>query len=144
MPSAVREKEMSVGIDTLRGVILDFESYPSFLSEVVTAKTRSGGTPQRTLVDFEIEVIKRFAYTLEFSFADEREIRWKLVEGKIFTKNEGRWRLEPRGDKTFATYELEIALTLFVPGWVTKKLTENNLPRLLDSYEEQAKKVGKR
>ena len=141
MPNAVREKEMNVGIEALRKTILDFENYPKFLSEVVSAKTRPGGTPQKTVVDFEIEVIKRFAYALEFHFADANEIRWKLLEGKLFTKNEGRWKLDARGDKTHALYEVDVQLTLLVPGWVTRKLTENNLPRLLDSYEAQARKV---
>lgn len=140
MPGAVKEKLMTVSLESLRRAILEFDKYTDFLPEVKLSKVRPGGTPQKTLVDFEIEVIKRFAYTLEFDFSTEKEIRWRLHDGKIFTKNEGRWILEARGPKqTHATYELEIALNLFVPGWVTKKLTENNLPRLLDSYEERAR-----
>lgn len=140
MPRAIKEKDMDVSIGALKKAILDFDAYPEFLSEVKTAKTRPGATPAKTLVDFEIEVIRRFAYTLEFDSSKANEIHWRLHEGKIFTKNEGRWVLQEKGaNQTHATYELELGLTLFVPGWVTKKLTENNLPRLLESYEERAR-----
>lgn len=141
MPNVAREKEMNVSRDALRQAILDFNSYPQFLSEVLAAKARPGGTPACTYVDYEVEVLKRFQYTLEFKFDIENEIRWSLYEGKLFKKNEGKWVLEPRGNgKLLARYELDLELGFFVPSWVTKKLTETSLPQLLDNFEKQALK----
>jgi ribosome-associated toxin RatA of RatAB toxin-antitoxin module len=141
MPSVAREREMTVSKEALRKAILDFAGYPKFLPEVVSAKERSGGTPQATFVDFELEIIKRFQYTLVFDFHREDEIHWRLHEGKIFKRNQGRWVFKPGPKNLLAIYELDVELGLYVPGWVTKKLTENNLPRLLENYETRAKEM---
>jgi ribosome-associated toxin RatA of RatAB toxin-antitoxin module len=133
---------MGVSVEALRKAILDFEGYPTFLPEVVSARKRPQGTPECTYVDFELEIIKRFQYTLVFDSHDETEIRWHLHEGKIFKRNQGRWILRPQGQRLHATYELDVELGLYVPGWVTKKLTENNLPRLLENYEARAQQLA--
>jgi ribosome-associated toxin RatA of RatAB toxin-antitoxin module len=93
-------------------------------------------------VIFELEVMKRFQYELEFNIIPGKEVTWHLVESNFFKKNEGRWGLASLGaDRTHVQYEVEVAFGFFVPGWVTKKLTEVNLPKMLDSFEGQAKKV---
>ncbi len=138
----VREKEMNVPVAALWKVITDFEKYPDFVEEVVVAKSRPK-TGQTQQVEFEIEVVKRFQYTLEFKLVENQELSWRLVESNFFKKNDGRWLLKDLGGgRTHATYELELGFGFLVPGWVTKKLTEVNLPKMLDNFEARAKKVG--
>ena len=142
MPKVVQERTMDVPIASLTRAILDFEKYPNFVSEVMAAKAhekKGDGTQQ---VDFEIEVVKRFQYTLEFDTNTPNEIRWRLIDSNFFTSNEGAWILSSAGDKkTDVKYELNVGVKFLIPGWVSKKLTEVNLPRLLDSFEMRAKKL---
>jgi ribosome-associated toxin RatA of RatAB toxin-antitoxin module len=136
----VKEKEMGVSTDALWKVITDFESYPDFVDEVVLAKKVSGGKGQ--IVQFELEVVKRFQYTLEFHTVEKKELSWKLVESNFFKKNDGRWLLKDLGgNRTHATYEVDVGFGFMVPGWVTRKLTEVNLPKMLEAFESRAREV---
>jgi coenzyme Q-binding protein COQ10 len=133
---------MSVGAASLWKVISDFERYPDFVEEVVMAKAQppAGG---KQIVQFELEVVKRFQYTLEFRLVEGKELGWKLVESNFFKKNDGRWLLEDLGGgKTHATYEVDVGFGFLVPGWVTRKLTEVNLPKMLDAFEARAKEIS--
>lgn len=141
MAKATRDIEMRVGVKQLQAAILDFEKYPSFLNEVVTAKRLPGGTDSNFRVQFELEIIKRFVYVLEFDVTPEKEIAWRLVESDFFKKNEGRWALSPVGEeRTRVQYEVDIAVGFLIPGFVSKKLADHNLPSMLSSFEAEAKK----
>lgn len=145
MARIMREKLMEVPTAALFKAITDFESYPKFLSEVVGAKIMPGGTKTKQRVEFELEVVKRFKYTLEFQMKGKEQVSWKLVDSNFFKTNEGMWQLSPKGDgQTDVHYELEVGFGFLVPGWISKKLTETNLPRMLDSFESQAKTLRKK
>ena len=91
------------------------------------------------VVEFELEIIKRFRYRLKFDLKPKSEVRWSLVESNFFKENTGRWVLKPMGkDLTLVTYELDVLFGFLVPGWVTRKLTEINLPRMFDKFEVRA------
>lgn len=141
MPKVVQDRTMNVSMESLRRAILDFGKYPEFLSEVVSAKPQSSSDGFQK-VDFEIEVIKRFRYTLEFDFSDQENIRWRLLDSNFFTANEGSWKLRAVSEKqTQVQYELNVGVKFLIPGFIAKKLTEVNLPRLLDSFEARAKEI---
>jgi coenzyme Q-binding protein COQ10 len=142
MAKAVKEKEMKVSLEALKKVIQDYETYPEFLPEVVGAKVISREGADKAQVQFDINVIKRFQYTLKFWSDSPNTFCWKLIESDVFKTNEGKWTLSSTGPhSTLAKYELEVGFGFFVPGFVTKGLTESNLPALLDRFEAQAKKV---
>ena len=144
MPKVNREKRMDVPAGMLARAILEFESYPEFLDEVVSATLQPGGTDTVQTVKFELEVIKKFSYTLQFDIKGKEEIAWKLVDGNFFKINDGKWVLKAVDDNSVdVTYELEIGFGFLVPGFIAKKLTEVNLPRMFDSYEERARKLAK-
>lgn len=141
MAKVVREKEMKVPLSCIWDVITDFEEYPEFAEEVVGATVQPGGTATHKVVEFELEIIKRFRYLLEFDLAPQTEVRWKLKESNFFKQNDGRWALKALGpERTRVTYELEVSFGFLVPGWVTRKLTEINLPRMLETFEARALK----
>lgn len=143
MAEVSRQMEMKVPVEALFQAITDFKSYPEFVSEVVAVEVHPGGTPEKTRVSFELEVIKRFKYTLEFKIVDKKEISWSLVESNFFKTNNGRWTLKSL-DKgtTQAVYALDVAFGFMVPGWISKKLTETNLPRMMESFAERAKTLA--
>lgn len=139
----VKEKEMDVAVASLWKVITDFERYPDFVEEVVLAKPLPKAAGKGEVVQFELEVVKRFQYTLEFNLVEHKELSWKLVESNFFKKNDGRWLLKDLGgNRTHATYEVDVNFGFMVPGWVTRKLTEVSLPKMLDAFEKRAKEVA--
>ncbi len=136
-----KEKEMDVSVAALWKVITDYERYPDFVEEVVVAKRlpQSGG---KQVVQFELEVVKRFGYTLEFTEVEHKELSWRLVESNFFKKNDGRWLLKDLGgNRVHATYEVDLNFGFMVPGWVTRKLTEVSLPKMLEGFEKRAKEM---
>ncbi len=142
MAKVLRDKEMAVSPKALFQAITDFEKYPEFLGEVVSAKIVSGAGTNKVKVKFEVEVVKRFEYHLEFTLKPETEVSWTLAESNFFKTNQGKWTLKPEGKGTAVNYELEVAFGFLVPGWVTKKLTEVNLPQMFEKFEGQAKKIA--
>jgi ribosome-associated toxin RatA of RatAB toxin-antitoxin module len=117
------------------------DKYPEFLKEVVKAQVLPGATSEKIRVKFELEVVKRFDYTLEFTVEGKERVQWKLVDSNFFKQNEGSWYLKPAGDKeTSVHYELEVSFGFLVPSWISKKLTEVNLPKMFENFEIQAKK----
>lgn len=138
MAKVAREKTMNVSVGALLRVITDFASYPTFLSEVAAVDIENDDK-SRPRVTFELEIIKRFQYTLEFD-VQEREVCWRLVKSNFFRQNQGRWVLTPMDNNhTVVIYELDVDFGFLVPKWVSKKLTEINLPKMLESFETRAK-----
>lgn len=135
-----REREFKVPVKALYRVITDFENYKNFLPEVVGSSIVSSKGEKEFRVRFEIDVMKRFSYELDFTLFPEKEVHWKLVESDFFKVNQGKWILSPNGNHTQVQYDLEVAFGFLVPGWITKKLTESNLPSMFDKFEERAKK----
>ena len=138
-----REKELAVSAEAFYKAIVDFPSYPKFLPEVVSASILSGSTASVKRVAFELEVVKRFQYTLEFQLKPPTLVSWKLVESNFFQTNSGKWELTPMGSKkTKVFYELEVGFGFLVPGWITKRLTEVSLPKMFENYENHAHSIA--
>lgn len=132
---------MDVSRERLFQVITDYESYPKFLPEVVSAKILDKNKKEKVL--FELEVIKRFSYTLEFETDDSR-VGWKLVESNFFKENRGLWQLSKVSENEVNVhYELDVSFGFLVPSWVTKKLTETSLPAMFDRFEARAETNGR-
>lgn len=143
MANVVRDKEMQVPINALYRAITDFESYPKFLPEVVSVKREGAASDTEAKVVFEIEVVKKFQYTLHFQMKNPTEVKWTLVESNFFKGNSGLWSLKDLGgNKTQVHYELDVSFGFLVPGWISKKLTETSLPKMFENFEGQARKVA--
>ena len=138
MSQVTREKEMTVKPESLYRAITEFESYPKFLGEVVSAKILEGDS-NRAKVQFELEIVKRFKYVLEFQMQTNQLVSWKLIESDFFKTNEGHWKLSANGTGTKVEYALDVSFGFLVPGWISKKLTETSLPKMFESFEGQAK-----
>lgn len=138
-----RDREFQVPVEALYAAITDFDNYKLFLPEVVTSEVVAGRGTDTVRVRFEIEVVKRFSYELEFQLKTNKTVSWRLVSGEFFKKNEGQWVLNGATSKTQVRYELEVAVGFLVPGWVAKKLTESGLPQMFERFETRAKEKMK-
>lgn len=147
MPQAQRTITIDVTPDQLLQVILDYEKYPEFLPEVKSTQIVSRSADGKVFeVAYEIEVVKKLRYTLKQEVLEDG-VRWSLVKGDLFKKNQGSWKIEPEGEgRTRATYSLEVAFGgwIPIPDSVVNKLTETSLPKLLENYKNRAESLFKK
>ncbi len=142
MPQASRSIVINVSPENLLKVIDDYDKYPQFLPEVkkITVANRTANSAE---VTYEIEVIKRITYTLKLQ-SEGMTVRWSLVRGDLFKKNEGSWQLRADGpNRTHATYSLEVGIGGFipVPKAIVDGLTEKQLPELLERFKTRAESL---
>ena len=123
--------------DHLFEVITDFERYPEFLPEIKDITiVSSRGT--RYEVEFQVEFVKRFTYTLQLSATPPEKLRWTMLSGD-FRKNEGGWLLKALSDyETEAIYDLDLDIGFHVPTTITRKVSEFSLPATLKRFKERA------
>lgn len=144
MPSASRQIEIDVTPDELMAVITDFESYPEFIPEMVSARiVRHNGDTWE--VAFGIHVVRRLDYTLKLVKVSPTRIEWKLVTG-VFKSNEGSWNLVGlnEGTRTHAEYTVDIQVGMFLPGSLVRSLVGKSLPAMLEKFKERAEAVTSR
>ena len=142
MPSATREIEINVTPEALMGVITDFESYPEFIPEMVSARiVRQHGDTWE--VTFGIHVVRRLDYTLKLVRVSPTRIEWKLVNG-VFKSNEGSWNLVALEDdtRTHAEYSVDIQVGMFLPGSLVRSLVGKTLPAMLAKFKDRAESTA--
>ena len=122
-------------------LVSNYESYSQFLPEVKKARiVRSQHNTK--VVDFELELIKKFSYQLQMT-EEANKISWQLVEGDFFKTNQGAWQIEAEGSQTRATYSIEVQMKMFVPSFITKKLIDVSLPNMMQAYKKRIVQIYK-
>ena len=141
MAVARRSVEVDVPPKKFYQVVVDFENYPEFVNGVysVICLKESAMNPQ---VQFEIKLIKKVSYILDFDNVPGKSVRWTLAKKGFFKKNDGSWELEPldKGKRTRATYTVDIEMGL-VPGSILKTITEVNFPKMLGEFKKRAESL---
>jgi coenzyme Q-binding protein COQ10 len=141
--SAERSVVVEVGAERLFRVVTDFARYPEFIPELKSARLVAEQGPHRQ-VEFELELtllgfVRRIRYTLEFELKPPHAVEWRFVSGEVMKDNRGTWLFKPLdADRTEATYRIEVELGAFIPRAVSRFLTEQSLPRLLEQFKTRA------
>ena len=138
MPSASRTIEIDVTPEAFFSVITDFESYPDFIPEMVSAKiVRQTGDIWE--VAFGIHVVRRLDYTLRLVKVSPTRVEWSLVSG-VFRSNNGSWQLTALADgqRTKAEYTVDIQVGMFLPGSLVRSLVGKSLPAMLTKFKARA------
>ena len=142
MPSAGKSIEINVPIEKFFDIIIDFERYPEFVSDLVSAKVLSR-TDDEMQARFELKIIKTIAYTINVKLERPKRMTWNLIKGDLMKVNSGSWELsELPGGRTNALYNETLELSGFVPSAITKKLVEFHLPEMLKQFRERAESLG--
>ncbi len=106
-------------------VATDFLHYPAWASdvkEVVIEERDDTGRP--SVVTFRAGAFGRStSYTLRYDYTEAPEaIGWRLVEGDITSKLDGRYVFSSYGqDQTEVAYELDAELVVPIPGFVKRR-----------------------
>ncbi|MBV2167859.1 MAG: SRPBCC family protein [Bdellovibrio sp.] len=121
-------------------IISDYEKYHEFLAEVKQCKVlKSEGN--RKLVEYHVQVMKSFKYSLWMTETASQSITWEFASGDIFKTSVGSWKLENEAGKTRATYTVEATFNMFVPGPIANALVSVNLPNMISSYQKRVKQL---
>lgn len=142
MTQAAKSTTINVTPEQFLQVVTDYEKYPEFLPEVkrITVTNRTAHSADAT---YEIDVVKRIQYTVHL-VQEGLTVKWHLVRGDLMKKNDGGWQLRrEQGDRTHATYSIEIAFggLIPIPGSLATKLTETQLPALLENFKKRAESL---
>jgi coenzyme Q-binding protein COQ10 len=140
MAKASTTEVFNCSVEQFYKIISDYEKYQEFLAEVKQCKIlkSEGG---RKLVEYQVQVMKSFKYSLWMTEVAPQSITWEFATGDIFKTSVGSWRLEDQGGKTKATYSVEATFSMFVPGPIANALVSVNLPNMMSSYHKRVKQL---
>ena len=143
MAHATRSEVFDVDINNIYEVLLDYEKYPEFMTGVDKV-TILDSSESESRVEYQINVIKKLNYILKLEQSRPTQISWSFESGDLFKVNSGSWNLKDLGDgKTEVVYNVEVEAKGFFPGSgkIAQKLTETQLPGLMESIRERAKSL---
>lgn len=137
MPRAEQQVVIDAPLSQVYAIITDYERYPEFLPDVkdVRVQSRRDGI---VLVRFELELIMRVSYTLRLVEEPPARLSWTLEEAKMLAENNGGWTLAAEGERTRATYSLEVKLRGLIPKSVSTRLLGTTLPQSLERFKARA------
>ena len=117
-------------------IVSDYEKYPEFLSEVRGCRVlKSEGN--RKLVEYTVNVVKNFKYSLWMAEIENVEVKWEFAGGDIFKTSTGYWKMAEEGGKCRASYAVDATFNLFVPSPIAKALVSVNLPNMVSAYHKR-------
>src|SRR5207302_2584274 len=127
--------------DQFFDVVTDYAKYAEFLPEV--KKTSVEGTPPNCLVHYTIDIkATKIDYTVRMTAERPSRLAWEMTRGQMMKENRGHWAIKPAaGGGTEATYNIELKLGAFVPGFIEKMLAEQSLPGMLANFKARAEKL---
>jgi ribosome-associated toxin RatA of RatAB toxin-antitoxin module len=107
-------------------VIADFAAYPDWTGQVREAKVVFSGPDGRAdQVRFVLDAgVIKDEYTLGYTWDDDREVRWTLVEeGSLMRALDGSYTLAPAGGptRTDVTYRLTVDTKIPMLGMIKRK-----------------------
>lgn len=139
MATASRTEIVDVDINKLYDVIVDYAKYADFVDGVSSTKVLSQNDTSAK-VEYSVNMIKSFKYTLATTQVRPTKVSWVLDSGDLFKKNDGQWLLKDLGGgKTEVTYSLEVDFKMFAPNSILTALTQKNLPVMMESFFKRAK-----
>jgi hypothetical protein len=140
----------SMTIDVRRKVVMaviaDFAAYPQWASGVRAAEVvlpGPDGRPAQVRFTLDAGIIKD-KYVLGYTWRDDDEVRWDLVErGSMISDMSGAYLLkDDPGGGTNVTYELAVGLALPMIGMMKRRAEKTIIETALKGLRSRAKKVA--
>lgn len=121
-------------------VIADYDRYPQWATHVKEVEiVRSDDDGRSGLVSYRAAAMGRSAsYVLEYFYGtNPLRVSWRLAEGDLVRRLDGRYVLTPleadaAGPRTEVIYELEVELSMPLPGFVRRRAETSILHTALD------------
>lgn len=143
MAEAQHRQLVPVPMHKILEAILDFEAYPKFAGGVKKSTILKKDS-QQTVVQMEIELMKRIEYSIEVhQEVSEQKARvwWHLKDGDFFQKNDGLWELTKVDENsTQVLYRLDLDFSVSVPSFILKGLIKTSLPKAVEDFANEGKR----
>jgi len=127
-------------------VALDYESYPEWVRDVKSAAVLATDDEGRaTQVEFRAAALgKSIRYVLEYDYSEAPDaFSWRLVEGDMLRRLDGRYQFEPEGDRsTRVHYDLAVELAMPLPGLVKRRAAGLIMGSALKELKKQVEAVA--
>lgn len=114
---------ISADAASIMAVIADFESYPTWAKGVKSTEVLTEYDDGRAgEVAFVLDAAPiKDEYTLTYDWDGDRQVTWSLVKAKMLKSMEGAYILDPSGDGTQVTYQLQVDLAIPMIGMLKRK-----------------------
>ncbi len=147
MATVTRQVLIDFPVEEFFDLVADYERYPEFVPGIRACRVRDVGGEKH--VEYELDLgIKRIRYVLRMAEKRPTSVSWSLVSGDMMKVSNGSWELAAEGDKTRASYsvEIQVARPPLVPQMivdrVSDELTRVQLPRTLEAFKSRAERGG--
>lgn len=127
-------------------VVTDIERYPEWAADIKQVTVRERDSEGRPLVcAFRAAAFGRStSYTLAYDYREApRVVAWRLTEGDITTKLDGRYVFDPaEGGGTEITYHLEVELRVPIPGFIKMRAASRVISTALRELKARVERTG--
>jgi hypothetical protein len=124
-------------------VTLDFERYPTWAKDVKHIEILERDPEGRGKhVEFRVAGLGRsIRYVLAYDYAEmPSAFSWKLVEGDVLKRLDGRYGFEPEGEGTRVTYDLEVEIAIPLPGLIKRRAAGMIMGTALRELKKEAER----
>lgn len=130
--------------DQIMAVILDLEAYPAWSDDIKDVEVLSSDDEGRPVeAHFDVDArVAQIDYTLRYDHSPDNGVTWTLSEGDVLRQLDGEYILEPEGDATRVTYNLEADIAMPVPGFLKKRATRTILETGLKGLKRRVESLG--
>lgn len=125
--------------------VLDYEQYPGWAKDVKKVEILDRDAEGRgSRVEFRAAAMGRsIRYVLVYDYtAAPQALSWKLEEGDMLRRLDGTYAFESEGDGTLVTYDLEVDISMPLPGLIKRRaaglIMGNALKELKKAVEREA------
>ena len=129
--------------DTIMSALLDFESYPEWMSNVVKIEVLKSDKKKRgTQLKYTVDImVKSIEYVLAYSYKDDR-IDITYIEGELDDCNSYYEFSELSDDRTEVTYHYDVAYSLpkALMNPLTRRMLKTVDKRVMNSALKDLKK----
>ncbi|PXY33069.1 SRPBCC family protein [Prauserella endophytica] len=129
----------------IMAVIADLPAYPEWakaVRETEVLATDDEGRAKQVRFTLDSGPVKD-VYTLEYDWAaDGLSVSWHLVKGQMQKAQNGRYLLEPHGERTKVTYTLSVELVLPMIGLLRRKAEKMIMDTALKELKRRVEGKG--
>ena len=139
-----REVVIEASPEEILSVIADVKSAPTWSSQYQSAEvldTYKDGRPKQVKMKVKAAGITD-EQTVEYTWG-ENTAGWTLIKaGQLKTQN-ARYTLTPQGDKTKVRFDIEVDLSIPLPGFIVKQAIKGAVDTATNGLRKQVLKLKK-
>ena len=139
-----REVVIEASPEEILAVIADVKSAPTWSPQYQSAEvldTYEDGRPRQVKMKVKAAGITD-EQTVEYTWGDNTA-GWTLIKaGQLNTQN-ARYTLTPQGDKTKVRFDIEVDLSIPLPGFIVKQAIKGAMDTATNGLRKQVLKIKK-